>query len=271
MQISPPYGYRALTPLLKTHRVAPAGEYRMPAFASTSNALPVTISEIPVAAHDYPVVFSGSNSNANFTPVAIVGITSGENLFVKDGTWLTGAYLPAYVRRYPYCMSRVSVDAVAQTQRIICIETDALRENGDALFDITGKALPEWTEKEQLLQQFEADLDRTAEMCAILADYKLLEPFTMQANFDVGGAFHLDGMFRVDEKRIEYLSAVELKNLIRKGILARIYQHLGSLTNFNRLSEIKGERLLAAAGAGQPTANPGPASVDQLTDSTQPA
>lgn len=255
MQISPPFGYSELTPLLKTHRVIPPGEVSLPAFAIACNALPVTMSEIPIAGHHYPIIFSGNNNNKSFNPAAIVGITSGENLFVTEGSWQAGAYLPAYVRRYPYCMTRVSIDSNPQTQRIICIETTALRENGDALFDATGAPLPGWTATETLLQEFEADLERTSEMCAILSDLKLLEPFTMQANFNIGGAFHLDGMFRVEEKRIELLAANDLKMLIRKGILARIYQHLGSLSNFNRLTDLKGERLLQASKE-TPSVNP---------------
>jgi hypothetical protein len=49
-------------------------------------------------------------------------------------------------------------------------------------------------------------------------------------------------MHRVDEKRLENLNAAQLKNLIRKGFLARIYLHLLSLENFARLLERKAAR-----------------------------
>ena len=263
MRITPPYGYRELTPLLKTHRVVPVASRNLPAFALATNALPVTMAEIPVAGHYYPIVFSAGSAPNLFNPVAILGMSGAENLFVKDGSWAAGAYVPAYVRRYPFCMTRVAMDEVSQEQRIVCVEADQLREDGEALFDMTGQPLPVWTETDQLLQEFEADLDRTAEMCSILADYKLLEPFTMQANFKVGGSFSLDGMFRIDEKRIELLSAGELKNLIKKGILGRIYQHLGSLTNFNRLTDLKGLALQASTPA--PVAS---AAAETAPDST---
>ena len=251
MRITPPFGYQEVTPLLKTHRVVPAAERSLPAFASSTNALPVTMSEIPVAGHFYPIVFSQNAAASTFSPVAILGMTSGENLFIKDGAWSKGNYIPAYVRRHPFCMTRVTLDGNPQAQRIVCVETAMLREDGEALFDAAGNALPTWADTDRLMQEFEADLDRTMEMCAILADYKLLEPFQMQANFKVGGAFSLDGMFRVDEKRIENLSAGELKNLIKKGILARVYQHLGSLSSFNRLTDLKGDALLAGAPAAE--------------------
>jgi hypothetical protein len=86
-------------------------------------------------------------------------------------------------------------------------------------------------------------------MCAVLADYGVLEPFTMQAKLNKdkgGGAMQLTGMHRVDEKKLENLNAAQLKNLLRKGYLARIYVHLLSLDNFARLLERKAARKPAA-------------------------
>ena len=50
------------------------------------------------------------------------------------------------------------------------------------------------------------------------------------------------GMHRVAEKNIENLNAAQVKNLMRKGILPRIYMHLLSLENFGRLLERKAAR-----------------------------
>jgi hypothetical protein len=58
---------------------------------------------------------------------------------------------------------------------------------------------------------------------------------------------HLTGMHRVNEKNLEDLNAAQLKNLMRKGLLARVYLHLLSLENFARLLERKATRIAAAA------------------------
>ena len=79
-------------------------------------------------------------------------------------------------------------------------------------------------------------------MCAIVADYGLLEPFAMQATLAKekgGGAMQVTGMHRVSEKKLENLNTAQLKNLVRKGLMARIYLHLLSLENFARLLERK--------------------------------
>jgi hypothetical protein len=79
-------------------------------------------------------------------------------------------------------------------------------------------------------------------MCALLADYGLLEPFTMQATPKGGAALQVTGMHRVSEKKLEELNAAQLKNLLRRGAMARIYMHLLSLQNFARLVERRAAR-----------------------------
>ena len=86
-------------------------------------------------------------------------------------------------------------------------------------------------------------------MCGILADYGLLEPFTMQATMNAGGSMHLTGMFRVDEKKIDFLNASQHKNLIKKGVMSKIYIHLLSLDNFGRLLDRKAQRQASAPAA----------------------
>jgi len=49
-------------------------------------------------------------------------------------------------------------------------------------------------------------------------------------------------MHRVAEKNLDNLNTAQLKNLMRKGYLARIYMHLLSLENFGRLLDRKSER-----------------------------
>jgi hypothetical protein len=107
------------------------------------------------------------------------------------------------------------------------------------MFDDAGGPLERWRPIDKLLNEYEADLARSHEMCAILADYTLLEPFTLQAVLNDGGAMNLGGMYRVEEKKLEFLNAAQHRNLIKKGIMGRIYAHLLSLDNFARLLKRK--------------------------------
>jgi len=256
MQISPPFGYKEIIPFLKNQKVKLPAPGQLPSFTQSLNAIPVSYTEFNVAHRDYPIVFSSGDDGKTFAPVAVLGLQAQENLFVLDDGWVPGVYVPAYVRRYPFCMARVTLDNVEQAERLICVEKDNIVETGGVpMFGDTQEPLAPWKEIEKLLEEYEADLERTKEMCGILADYGLLEPFTMQATLNAGGSMHLTGMFRVDEKKIEFLNASQHKNLIKKGVMSKIYIHLLSLDNFGRLLDRKVGRAapVAEAGAAKPS------------------
>jgi hypothetical protein len=240
MQISPPFGYTDVVPLLKTHRVRLLQRGKVPAFAQKLNAIPISYTEFAPAARDYPIVFTSGDGGKSFAPVAVLGMTAGENLYANGDGWVSGVYVPAYARRYPFCMAKVKLNDVQQQNRIICVEKAHLDESGgEAMFDDQGEPSAKWRDMQRLLAEYEADLERARELCAILADYALLEPFSMQAKTAQGGALQLTGMHRVDEKKIEHLNVSQFKNLAKKGVLGRLYAHLLSLENFSRLLERK--------------------------------
>lgn len=247
MQISPPFGYTEVVPLYKNLKVRLLGRGEAPVFARKLNAIPISYTEFSLISRQYPIVFTSGDQGGSYAPVAVLGLSAGENLFVEGDHWTDGIYVPAYARRFPFCMARVTLDKVEQQDRLICVEKDHVTDAGSPMFDEKGEPLEIWKNMERLLSEYEADLERSREMCGILSDYGLLEPFTMQANMAQGGAMHLTGMFRVDEKKIEHLNASQLKNLVRKGVLGRIYAHLISLDNFSRLLDRRAARLAKAA------------------------
>jgi SapC len=250
MQIAPPFGYSEVVPFLKTQKLRLPAAGELPQFVQRGNAIPISLSEFRPAGHEYPIVFTSGDAGKTYAAVAVLGISAGENLYCSDGAWARDKYLPAYVRRYPFCMAKVTVNKVEQKDRLICVEKSYIDENGAAMFDTQGNPQGRWKDIERLLTEYEADLERGREMCAILAEYGLLEPFSMQATLDKGGAaMQITGMHRVAEKNLENLNAAQIKNLMRKGLLARIYVHLMSLDNFKHLLERKAGRASSPAAA----------------------
>ena len=240
MEIKPPFGYQDIAPLNRDQKVRLLSPGEVPAFARSLNSIPISYSEFALVAREYPIIFSSATGTSDFAPVALLGMVPGENLYNVKGQWANSVYVPAYVRRFPFCMTKVTLDKVVQQNRLICVEKSHIDEKGEPMFDAKGQPLAKWKEIEALLSEYEIDLERSREMCGILADYALLEPFTMQAKFNSGAQpLHLTGMHRVQESRLEHLNASQLKNLVKKGILSRIYAHLLSLENFARLLDRK--------------------------------
>jgi hypothetical protein len=242
MQIAPPFGYSEVVPFLKTQKVRLLGAGEVPEFAQRGNAIPISHSEFQAAARDYPIVFTTGDGGKTFAAVAVLGVSAGENLFYEGAAWAQKTYVPAYARRYPFCMARIKVNQAERKDRLICVEKARLDDAGEAMFDAEGKPTEKWGTLERLLSEYEADLERGRDLCALLADYGLLEPFTMQATPKGGAALQVTGMHRVSEKKLEELNAAQLKNLLRRGAMARIYMHLLSLQNFARLVERRAAR-----------------------------
>jgi SapC protein len=241
MQIAPPFGYKEIVPLNRNQKVRLLAPGEIPEFARALNAVPISYTEFALVAREYPIIFTTAGDARTYTPVAALGMENGENLYNQGNAWASGVYVPAYVRRFPFCMSRVTIDKVEQKNRLICVEKAHLDEaKGESLFDAKGQPTEKWQAIEQLLSDYESDMGRSQEMCGILGDYSLFEPFTMQAKLIKGGEpVAMTGMFRVAEAKIEHLNASQLKNLVKKGILSRIYAHLLSLNNFANLLDRK--------------------------------
>ena len=243
MDITPPYGYEEVVPLAAEHRVVLPDAGIVPPVFRSMMVMPLSYSEVAVAGHDYPLVFVSGDQGKSAALMAVLWVEQKQNLFVTaDQTWDSTVYLPAYVRRYPFCMTRVNVDGTEQAERIACVEKRALSIAGEALHDASGKATPAWEARRKFLFEFEADLARTEALCRMVVELGLLEPFTMQATLTAGEPLSLTGMFRVQEQKLADLPPDKLKELVHNGVLPRLYAHLMSMSNFNRLLVRRGVR-----------------------------
>ena len=249
MQITPPFAYPEIDTLKKTDRVVLPKQGDTPAFCRELHVIPVSYTEIPVAQRDYPIVFVSADNGANYMTMAILGLKAKQNLFVSALGWDRSVYVPAYVRRYPFCMAKVTVDNTQRDERVVCVAKNALVPEGDALFDTAGAPTAEWQALEKLLQEYETDLVRSEELCKVVADLGLLEQFNMQASLATGATLQLTGMHRVDENKLNALEPAVLQDLARTGVLSRLYSHLLSLENFRRLSDRAASMEATAAPA----------------------
>lgn len=214
--ISPPFGYTALAPLQKTDRVLiPHGA--TPEFCRAVNALALSAGEFVAAARDYPIAFAAGDAGA-YTPVAILGLADRQNLFVDErGEWEPGSYVPAFVRRYPFCIARITVEEKQCNERLVCVEKAYLDRQGVAPYDESGQASTVWQNFERLLQQYESDLESTSAMCAMLDKLELFSPFQFQVMQGPTTAFTMKGMHRIDEKKLGELKPASHKALVTKG------------------------------------------------------
>jgi hypothetical protein len=248
LKITPPFGYGDIVPLQKTHSVLLPALGTTPAFCHSINALALSFTEFSVAARDYPIVFASADEGASYSPVIVLGLADAQNLFVgASGEWDGTTYLPAFVRRYPFCISKLYVEGEARGEKMVCIAASHVDTQGVPLFDAKGEPTPQWQAAERLLREYETDLDTTAQMCATFGELDLFSPFTFQIVQDDVPGLKLQGMHRIDEEKLKALKPTQHKSLVAKGLMGKIYAHIHSLENFARLYARAVQRARAAS------------------------
>ncbi len=234
MELTPPPGYQGVVVLDKERHKGLAVRPQAP-FGAGLNAVYVTATEFALAGRDYPLVFLQEPSTKDFVPMVLTGLSAGNNLFVgEDGRWDTRVYVPAYVRRYPFCVAEANQEDGQKTS-VICVDDSALESSALPLFDKKAEPTNVWQAIEKFINDMEAARQQTNRMTRALDDLDLLEPFEAQAVLQGGEKFQLKSMFRVSEQRLNKLPADVIEDLMAEGSLARIYLHIASLNNFSRL------------------------------------
>jgi len=206
------------------------------AFAQAAGSVPLTIDEYAQAQAHYPIVFTTSEPAMS---VAVLGLAPSENLFVAaDGSWRRGAYVPAYVRRYPFIFQlRPSPEG---DQLVLCIDEASgayLAEGGEAFFRagrpsaLTERAL-------QFCATYQARYEETRQFVDALAERALLVENRADLALPSGRRTSLGGFRVVDEKRFGELPDELFIAWRRRGWLALIYVHLLSLMRLGTLADL---------------------------------
>jgi len=201
------------------------------AFAAKAVSIPLNAVEIQ-AAHSYPIVFANA---APYVPLAITGLRRDENLFVDAaGAWSRGAYIPAYVRRYPFALVRHPDGE----QLTLCIDAESRRltKDGQPLFDgttpsdVTKNAL-------QFALAFEQEMEATRKLMEVIRATNILVPNKATVNLPSGSMLALTDFLVVDEAKLAALSDAVFTKLRAANALPLIYGHLASRVLWGELLE----------------------------------
>ncbi len=221
-------------------------------YVSHLHSVPLLATEIPLAAAEYPVVFSSTANEGEYIPLAIMGLRAGENLMLNDKQLFTARYVPAFVRRYPFVLAGAQ-DAETLT---VCIDeaskaVDQSGAKGKRLFDDAGEQTTYLKDVVEFLKDFQYRSEMTRAFCQKLHELELLEP--MQANITFKdhqeANMNLAGFFAVRRDKLKAISDADILDLFKKDGLELVYGHLQSLGNLNVLISKLSDRLNAQKAA----------------------
>lgn len=217
-------------------RIAPLRDFSI---AARMHAVFVAATEIPEAALEYPIVFVqagdlDADGRPAVSPVALLGLAAGENLFVEGTRW-KAQYLPAFVRRYPFVSSSAGPMIDTAWSGLSPLE-------GEPLFDAQGRPTATLDESLAFLARFDGEARRTRSFCARLVELELLQPMQADATLPDGQTLTVEGFRVVDEERLRALPDAQVLELHRSGMLMLAHLHRASLARMRLLVEMKARR-----------------------------
>lgn len=211
------------------------------AFAQTEQLAPVLLQELAHLTSLYTLAFV--QRGETFQLVALLGVGAGagdgRNLYInKDHQWL-GAYVPALFRAHPFAFLKSETG-----ESLLCIRQSHLvsePEPGQAgvhpFFDESGELADVTAKMVSFLSQCEQGRQVTDQACAQLHALELLESWPLTIEREDQGALALQGLYKINEAKLNAVAGAELNALHQAGALKLAYAQLFSMHQLHQLKE----------------------------------
>jgi hypothetical protein len=203
--------------------------------AKASHFAPLVVQEFVPAGQEFPITFIKDSETGKFRAIALLGIKPGDNLFYSADSW-QATYKPEGLTLFPFVLNH------SEEQSILCFDQESSLVNkaeGNALFDEKGNQ-SEWLQAqgEKVVQYVEKSF-ATNHFIQMLLDNDLLSPQTLNLKLENEEGYTLNGLYAIDEKKLNALSNESFNALRKTGALPAIYAALLSMQRIQSLVQKK--------------------------------
>ncbi len=209
-------------------------------FCADIRAVPLTVSEIPAAMKDYPVVFASPDQ---MLPIAVTGLIDNVNLYVdENGNWEPNCYIPGYIRRFPFGVA----NETGSERFAIVVDTafPGLKKGGDTpLFD-NGEPSEMTKQAIEFCKTYEEDRLRTIEFGDRVKALGIAKG--QSAQFTPAGETEPRSFAEylgIDENAIKEMTGDKLVELRDSGILPLMYAMIMSMGNWRTVLQRRATRF----------------------------
>lgn len=206
--------------------------------------VPIVLHEFVRLAAEYPLGFVKNSETGQFQPVAILGLSPGENLFFSASGWRSDQ-VPGFITHYPLMLTP---DIFNPDQLVVAInESSELVGEGNLLFTELGDETPYLQQrKKSLVDYYEKDVS-TKSIVEFLAKKKLLKQQSINVQLN-GQNFVINGVYIIDEQLLQQLDHESFLELRDRGLLPAIYSQLASIHQLQKLIRLKADTHTGAIG-----------------------
>ena len=198
----------------------------------------VIAKEFPLLVVHYPILFSKDANTGEFYCGVLLGFGEGENLFLEQWRDLE-FYRPLGLQRVPFYAQGPDV----------AIDLDHPRvgvEGGIALFTEFGEPTRYLQRIIWAFQDLNSGIAVTRSFIVSMLQLKLIEPITMEVEFDDGTMLDCANLYTVNQEALAALPDQTVVDLFRLGYLRLIHLMIASLKQFPVLARKKNGRILQA-------------------------
>lgn len=203
-------------------------------YARAEIIAPIVFDEIADAAREYPIIFPDNDESL---PSVLLGVEAGQNAYVADdGRWL-GAYIPAYLRRYPFIFGETGQMSGDKHNYVVMLDPDAPHftgSGGHSVFTTPGVLSDHMKRRLELLEVWQKNLPITRQLVKVISDADLLVERQIRIRSADGTEKRIQGLRVVDEKKLNALPHEAFAALRDRGVLPMIYAQLLSWANFRQ-------------------------------------
>ncbi|OUR63220.1 hypothetical protein A9Q74_03185 [Colwellia sp. 39_35_sub15_T18] len=210
------------------------------AHVAGQHIVPVTAAEYAQASASFPVVLVKNPDSERYRSVAMLGLEAGENLYFQDEKW-TALSLPQSIAMVPFSLG---MDPDKENTLTACIDLDSpfVGEDKDlALFEEDGKESEVLDNVQQALGRLYDNERMTENFIKELEENDLLQELELNVALSTGEKKKLVGIFTINEDKVKDLSDEKVIDFHKRGLFVPIYSMLGSLSQVNRLVQLRNQ------------------------------
>lgn len=202
---------------------------------SEQHLIPVVFHEFQHLATEFPLVFVKNSETGQFIPVALMGIKNGLNLYCQQQDW------PAVLRPMGFNNAPLSLMKTDEKSEnvMVCVDESSelvVAHGGQRLFNEAKEQSDYLKARTKALIDMASYSQQTSNICQFLAAKELLIEKQLGVKLlKDKQAINIDGVYIIDEKKLNELSNEDFLTLKEKGLLPLIYAHLTSLQQLARL------------------------------------
>ncbi len=213
------------------------------------NLIPIVARDFYSLASEFPLVFVTDKQSEAFTAVAIMGLQDGQNLYCQQEPY-PAQVIPVGFSNAPFAIAPADDK---REQFVVMVDEDShlLSESeGQPLFKENGEKTDYMEGRIESLVQAAQQGEQMGQICKLLREKELLATHQVQLQHRPDARrYNIEGIYTVDEKKLNELSDDGFLELRKLGLVSLIYAHLMSLQQLRRVSEKQYEADTASVAA----------------------